>query len=123
MRAKLDENMPVEATELLRAAGWNCDTVRDEGLGAADDSKVGAACRAEARVLFTLDLDFSDIRAYPPGECIGIVVFRPAEPSRRMVLQMLTRALPVLAAQWVDHQLWIVEPDRVRVRGANQPAV
>ena len=123
MRAKLDENLPVEAAELLRGAGWNCDTVRDEGLGGAEDPKVGAACRAEARVLFTLDLDFSDIRTYPPNEYVGIVVLRPAEPSRRMVLQMLTRVLPVLAAQWVDHQLWIVEPGRVRVRGANEPAV
>jgi predicted nuclease of predicted toxin-antitoxin system len=122
MRAKLDENLPSEAAELLRAAGWNCHTVREEGLGGAEDPEVGATCLAEARVLFTLDLDFSDIRAYPPNEYVGIVVFRPAEPSRRMVLQMLVRVLPVLAAQWEDHQLWIVEPDRVRVRGTNQPA-
>ena len=123
MRAKLDENVPVETAELLRAAGWMCDTVGDEGLGGAEDPKVAAACQMEGRVLFTLDLDFSDIRTYPPNEYVGIVVFRPAEPNRRMVLQMLTRVLPVLAAQWVDHQLWIIESDRVRVRGPNQPAV
>jgi predicted nuclease of predicted toxin-antitoxin system len=123
MRAKLDENLPVEATELLRADGWDCDTVRDEGMGGAEDPQIAAVCRAEARVLFTLDLDFSDIRTYPPNEYVGIVVLRPAEPSRRMVLQMLTRVLPVLAAQWANHQLWIVEPNRVRVRGANEPAV
>jgi len=123
VRAKLDENIPAEGTELLRAAGWACDTVPGEGLGGAEDAKIAAACRAEARVLFTLDLDFSDIRAYPPNEYVGIVVLRPAEPSRRMVLQMLVRVLPVLAAQWADHQLWIVEPDRVRVRSANQPDV
>lgn len=119
MRAKLDENLPVEAAELLRAAGWVCDTVHDEGLGGADDAKVGTACRADARVRFTLDLDFSDIRAYPPSEYLGIVILRPPEPSRQRVLQMLTRVLPVLAAQWADHQLWIVEPERVRVRGTN----
>jgi len=62
MRAKLDENMPNEAIELLVAAGWTCDTARDEGLGGADDTVVGEACRVEARVLFTLDLDFADIR-------------------------------------------------------------
>lgn len=95
MRAKLDENVPIEATELLRAAGWDCDTVHDEGLAGAEDPTVGAACRRESRVLFTLDLDFADIRAYPPSEYVGIVVFRPAEPSRRHVLQMLTRVLPV----------------------------
>ncbi len=57
MRAKLDENLPVEAAELLRAAGWNCDTVQDEGLAGAEDARVAAACQADARVLFTLDLD------------------------------------------------------------------
>jgi len=68
MRAKLDENLPVEAAELLRAAGWQCDTAYDEGLTGADDARVAAVCQAEARVLFTLDLDFADIRAYPPSE-------------------------------------------------------
>ena len=53
MRAKLDENVPIEATELLRAAGWSCDTVHDEGLAGADDPKIGAVWQEEGRVLFT----------------------------------------------------------------------
>lgn len=118
MRAKLDENLPVEAAELLRAAGWNCDTVHDEGLVGADDPKIGAVCQAEARVLFTLDLDFADIRAYPPSQHAGIVVFRPADPSRGQVLDLVARVLPILAVEWAEHQLWIVEPARVRVRGS-----
>jgi len=123
MRAKLDENLPVEAAELLRTAGWECDTVDDEGLAGADDPEVAAACQAGARVLFTLDLDFADILAYPPSEYVGIVVLRPTEPSRRQVLQLVSRVLPVLSAEWMEHRLWIVEPARVRVRGANEPAV
>lgn len=123
MRAKLDENLPVESAELLRTAGWECDSVYDEGLAGADDSDVAAACQASARVLFTLDLDFADIRAYPPSEYIGIVVLRPTEPSRRQVLELVSRVLPVLSAEWMEQRLWIVEPARVRVRGANDPAV
>lgn len=121
MRAKLDENLPVEAAELLRTAGWECDSVYDEGLAGAEDLEVASACQAGARVLFTLDLDFADIRAYPPSEYVGIVVLRPAEPSRRQALELITRALPVLSAEWIEHRLWIVEPARVRVRGANEP--
>jgi hypothetical protein len=30
MRGKIDENMPNEAADLLRQAGWECDTVYDE---------------------------------------------------------------------------------------------
>ena len=91
MRAKLDENLPVEAAELLRTAGRECDSVYDEGLAGADDPDVAVACQAGARVLFTLNLDFADIRAYPPSEYVGIVVLRPAEPSRRQVLQVVSR--------------------------------
>jgi predicted nuclease of predicted toxin-antitoxin system len=123
MRAKLDENVPIEAAELLRAADWECDTVYDEGLAGADDPEIAAACQAGARVLFTLDLDFADIRAYPPSEYVGIVVLRPVEPSRRQALELVSRVLPVLSAEWTEHRLWIVEPGRVRVRGANEPAV
>ena len=123
MRAKLDENVPIEAAELLRAAGWGCDTVYDEGLAGADDPIVAARCQAEARVLFALDLDFADIRAYPPDEYVGIVVLRPAEPSRQQALELVSRVLPVLSAEWREHRLWIVEPGRVRVRGTNEPSV
>jgi predicted nuclease of predicted toxin-antitoxin system len=123
MRAKLDENLPVEAAELLRTAGWECDLVYDEGLAGADDPEGAAACQAGARVLFTLDLDFADIRAYPPSDYVGIVVLRPTEPSRRQALELITRVLPVLSAEWTEHRLWIVEPTRVRVRGANAPEV
>lgn len=43
MRGKLDENMPVEAAEILRAAGWECDTVFDEAPGDAAQSDHGSA--------------------------------------------------------------------------------
>lgn len=118
MRAKLDESMPREAADALSTAGWQCHSVHDEGLGGADDALVAAACRDEERVLFTVDLDFADIRSYPPADYAGIVVLRPARPSRSAVLELVARALPVLAAEWAPHQLWIVEPSRIRTRSA-----
>jgi predicted nuclease of predicted toxin-antitoxin system len=123
MRAKLDENLPVEAVTLFGEHGWECDTVADEGLAGAPDTEIAIACHEEGRILFTLDLDFADIRAYPPAEYSGIVVLRPAVPSRGAVLAMLARALQVLHDQWEDHLLWIIEPTRVRVRGSDDAAV
>lgn len=119
MRAKLDENLPIEVAGLLRTAGWECDTVHDEDLAGADDRAIAAACQAEMRVLFTLDLDFADIRAFPPASYVGIVVLRPAEPSRRQTIELARRALPLLVENWIEHQLWIVEPARIRMRAAN----
>lgn len=122
MRAKLDENLPSEAADLLRAAGWDCDTVHQEGLAGAADGRVAAACQAEARVLLTLDLDFADIRAYPPSEYEGIVILRPAKASRRQVTALVARVIPVIAAEWVGRRLWIVEPGGIRVRVPNEPS-
>ena len=123
MRGKVDENMPIESVNLLRAAGWDCDTVFDEALVGAEDPDVAARCQAEGRVLFTLDMDFADIRAYPPSAFIGIVVFRPVKPSRDSVLALLRQLIPVLKAEWAEHRLWIVEPARVRVRDGGSRAL
>jgi hypothetical protein len=79
--------------------------------------------KRKPRVLFTLDMDFADIRTYPPGAYIGIVVFRPLKPSRNSVLALLRQLIPVLQAQWAEHRLWIVEPGRVRIREGPPPAV
>lgn len=119
MRGKLDENMPIEAAAILHAVGWQCDTVLDEALGGTQDVRLGQVCRDERRVLFTIDLDFADIRAYPPAEYEGIVVLRPVKQSRDSILRLLERAIPVLSAGWVAHRLWILEPGRVRFRGAD----
>jgi predicted nuclease of predicted toxin-antitoxin system len=123
MRGKIDENMPTEAADLLHRAGWECDTVYDEALAGAEDSRLIDRCRAESRVLFTTDLDFADIRAYPPADQLGIVVVRAPKPSRAAVLELLQTAVPVLASQWADRRLWIVEPGRVRIRSAGTSAV
>jgi predicted nuclease of predicted toxin-antitoxin system len=85
---------------VLRQAGWECDTVYDQALGGAEDRRLIDRCRAEGRVLFTTDLDFADIRTYPPTDQLGIVVFRAPNPSRAAVLALLQTAIPVLASEW-----------------------
>ena len=123
MRGKIDENMPTEAADLLRQAGWDCDSVYDEALGGAEDPQLIDRCRAEGRVLFTTDLDFADIRAYPPTDQVGIVVFRAPKPSRAAVVALVRTAIPALTSEWTERRLWIVEPGRVRIRSAGTSAV
>jgi hypothetical protein len=50
----------------------------------------------------------------------GIVVLRPVDPDRDSVLALLATALPVLAVEPVRQRLWIVEPDRIRIRSGSQ---
>lgn len=100
----------------LRAAGWECDTVFDEALAGAEDARVSERCQVERRVLFTIDLDFADIRMYPPSEYVGIVVFRPATPSRAAVLNLLQSAIPVLAAEWAENTSEFLPSPRAPVK-------
>ena len=68
MRFKADENLPVEAAEVLRGSGHDAQTVLEQQLGGTADSGLAVLCQREGRALVTLDLDFADIRAYPPAE-------------------------------------------------------
>ena len=78
MRFKIDEHLPLEIKDLLAQHRHDPVTVAEEGMAGSIDPDVAQVCRKEARALLTLDLDFSDIRAYPPEDYHGIVVFRPA---------------------------------------------
>jgi predicted nuclease of predicted toxin-antitoxin system len=80
MRFRIDEHLPTEIKELLTLHQHDAVTVPDEAMAGAVDPDVAQVCRKEARALVTLDLDFSDIRSYPPEDYQGIV-FRPALQS------------------------------------------
>lgn len=78
MKFKTDENLPVEVAHLLRQEGHDALSVIDQQLAGRPDADVAVMCQSEQRALVTLDLDFSNIRAYPPADYEGIIVFRPA---------------------------------------------
>lgn len=115
-RFKLDENLPREAEALLREAGHDVHTVLDEHLGGNPDPRVFDASQAENRILLTFDLDFSDIRLYPPASHKGIWVLRPHTQSIDNTLALLRGALVVLETEPARGRLWIIEPERVRIR-------
>jgi len=116
MRFKLDENLPVEAADVLREAGHDALTVLDQQLGGQADEKIIGVCAREKRALITLDLDFSDIKTYPPSSHQGILVLRAKRQSRSNVLEMIAKLIPVLPSEPIEKQLWIVEEDKIRVR-------
>ncbi len=116
MKFKVDENLPSEFASILREAAFKADTVNDEHLAGADDAIVSERSRTEGRVLLTLDLDFANIRSYPPGDYSGIVVFRSKAQDRINPISLLRRLIPVLLERSPDRQRWIVEHDRVRYR-------
>jgi predicted nuclease of predicted toxin-antitoxin system len=116
VRFKLDENLPRDAAEFFQRSGHDTETVLDERLGGQLDATVFEACQREGRVLVTLDLDFSDIRRYPPAAHSGVWVLRPATQSVGSTIALLRGALDTLAREPAHQHLWIVEPERIRIR-------
>ena len=117
MRFKADENLPIEVAQLLRMAGHDAVTVLDQQMGGDLDQNVAEACRRENRALLTLDLDFADIRTYPPETYSGLIVLRFRHQDKSHVLSMLRRILPLFEAEPVNGRLWIVDEQQVRIRG------
>jgi len=115
VRFKLDENLPRDADLLLRGAGHDVETVLEERLGGSADREILDACVTEGRILITLDLDFSDIRLYPPASHNGIWVLRPRAQSIDSTLALLRGALGVLKIEEAESRLWIVEPGQIRI--------
>lgn len=117
VRVKLDENLPADAATLLREAGHDAATVAEQNLSGEPDAGISAVCRVERRALVTLDTDFADIRVYPPEAHAGLVVLRLKRQDRPHVLDVLRRLLPLLVTERLDGRLWIVDEERVRIRG------
>ena len=113
---KIDENLPTEAAERLLAAGYDAMTLADQQLGGRPDVDIAAVCRTEGRAIVTLDLGFADIRTYPPHDFAGIIVLRLSRVDKQQVLLTIERLLPILNAQPLEGNLWIVDESTVRVR-------
>jgi predicted nuclease of predicted toxin-antitoxin system len=116
LKFKLDENLPDLVRQSLTALGFDAHTVAEEGLAGAPDDKVLRTCVAEDRVLIRLDLDFSDIRAYPPGSYPGIWVLRPPKQTFKTIEALVLAGLRLTAVERVRGQLWVIDEKRVRIR-------
>lgn len=116
MRFKIDENLPTEAAVALADAGHDALTIHDQKLVGEPDPRVAAVCLSEQRAFITLDLDFADIRAYPPGDFAGIVVLRPRTQAKQAVLSLLQHLVSLLTAEPLDGNLWILQETGLRIR-------
>ena len=121
MNFKTVENLPTEVADLLRQAKHDAQSIVDQQLAGHPDVEVAAVCRAEQRALVTLDLDFSDIRSYPPEDYFGIIILRPALQTISSILRLTRRAAVLLDAEPLVGRLWIVDEHQVRIRGVNPP--
>lgn len=116
MKFKIDENLPVETADLLRQAGHEATTVLEQNFGGAADPQIASVCQQAGLALITLDLDFADIRVYPPGQFPGFVVLRLKQQDKPYILEFFTQLIPVFSKEPLERRLWIVEESRIRIR-------
>ena len=117
MKFKIDENLPVELANLLQEAGYDAMTVNQQELSGEKDQIIFDICQQEGRVLVTLDLDFADIRSYPPKQFLGIMVLRVIRQDKPYLISVFQKVIRFLSQESVVHRLWIIEENRIRIRG------
>ena len=108
MQFKIDENLPIEAAQLLAQAGHEAKTVHEQQLVGRPDDHVAAVCQREGRALITIDLDLADIRAYPPQDYAGLVVLRPRFQVKHHILDLVRQTVPLRDLELLRGRLWIV---------------
>lgn len=91
-------------------------TVFDQDMAGATDISIANVIRNERRVLLTLDLDFADIRAYPPRHFSGLIVIRAKRQDKGTVLAIVGRVIKALEVEVLEQRLWIVDEQRIRIR-------
>jgi hypothetical protein len=116
MKIKLDENIGRRGLDLLRLAGHDVMTVRDQNLQGARDETLFDVCAREDRILITLDHDFGQVLRFPPERSAGLIVLEPgARVTPQSLLDRLQDFLTLADVRSPRGSLWIVEPGRVRV--------
>jgi predicted nuclease of predicted toxin-antitoxin system len=116
LKFKIDENLPVEAAKIFLKLGYDADTIFAEGLKGSSDEELINVCKKEDRILVTLDLDFSDVRVYPPGSVPGIIILRIADQSADSTLSVLNKVILAVNKENPAGKLWIVDEKRIRIR-------
>lgn len=120
MKFKTDENMPAEAAQDLRQAGHDAFTVAKQTLPGKPDTQVADACKTEGRIILTMDVDFSDIRAYSPPDCAGIVVLRPSVQTVPNIRRLVAQVIALLTTEPLPGHLWIVDEGQIRIRAGTK---
>lgn len=115
MKLKLDENLAERHRARLELAGHDVRTVGQQGMRGVGDTDLFEVCNDEQRVLVTLDMDFSNVLAFPPGGTPGVIVLRGRDALLRTIDILIESLSQALENDEPTGTLWIIEPGRLRI--------
>ena len=115
MKLKLDENLgSIRVVSLLRLAGHDVATVREQNLSSTADGLLIDICRREGRCLVTLDRRFGNRLRYNPSDYSGIVLLPLPSPAKSQDVQAAGEILiRGLDAAEVTAKLWIIRGEQL----------
>jgi predicted nuclease of predicted toxin-antitoxin system len=120
MKIKLDENISRHLKPDLEKIGFDVETAADEKLLSQPDTFIARACRQENRMLFTLDVEFADLRKYPPGSHPGIILFRPPSLGPVSINTFILDFVKRTDLQKLSQAVAVADGKKVRVRYAEK---
>lgn len=114
MRFLVDQCVYQTTIRFLRELGHDLVTAKELGLQRAADAPLLAKAVELSRIFLTRDLDFANLRDYPPASTAGIIILRirPATADRvhAVLNEFLTLGVSPIGA------LVIVDRNKYRVR-------
>jgi len=112
----LDQNISPKVTRYLNELGHDAQDTRGLQKQHASDDELWELAQRQGRFFVTFDLDFSDLRKYPPGPKSGIFVFRTRSTTSRTVIKLLNAILEEYPERKLYGKLLIVTENQVRIR-------
>ncbi len=117
-RLKVDENLPREIAQLMQAHGHDAVTVLDQGWRGLPDDKLWERIQAERRWLVSAEKEFANLRMYPPGTHVGVILLRSAAEGLDDYLDLAEMALARVKFDDVPGAVVVVTRRGVRIRPA-----
>lgn len=116
MKFLADECVYKITIDLLRSRGHDVHTAQEAGLAGKPDDQILAYAIRHERVLITVDMDFSNLRHYPPKTHKGIIVAKMRPRNAEQVHHVLGRLLNTVEEDTLNQSLVIVDQNKYRIR-------
>jgi predicted nuclease of predicted toxin-antitoxin system len=116
MNFLIDECVYYATTQLLRTWKHDVLTAQEAGLAGKPDEDILAYAVQHERVLITIDMDFSNIRRFPPKSYAGIIVLKIRPRVTEKVHKVLQQVLRDVDEKQLNKTLVIIDQSKYRVR-------
>jgi predicted nuclease of predicted toxin-antitoxin system len=116
MKFFADECVYYATTQLLRSWQHDVVTAQEAGLAGKPDEDILAYAIKHERVLITIDMDFSNIRRFPPRTYIGIIVLKIRPRVAEKIHSVLEQVLRDVDKEQLSKSLVIIDQSKYRVR-------